>query len=128
MFVLINVCVGCGVRNFVVFSRANVFRCDSSVYVFEVFSTFLRCYAGLRSRSRSWSESEVLGRSRSRTVKRTRSRSRNILSDSDSSCPTFYILVMLTAQLTRPRAPVECFAVIFLREPCRVSRDTARDS
>ena len=30
-----------------------------------------------------------------------------------------YILVMLTAQLTRPRASVECFAVIFLREPCR---------
>ena len=39
-----------------------------------------------------------------------------------------YVLAMLTAQLTRPRAPVECFAVIFLREPCRVSRDTARDS
>ena len=62
--------------------------------------------AGLRSRSRS--ESEVLGRSRSRSriVKKTRSRSRNILSDSDSSCPIFYILVMLTAQLTRPSAPV----------------------
>ena len=62
--------------------------------------------SGLRSRSRSRSESEVLGRSRSRIVKKTRSRSRNILSDSDSSCPIFYILVMLTAQLTRPSAPV----------------------
>ena len=39
-----------------------------------------------------------------------------------------YVLVMLAAQLTRPRAPVECSTVIFLREPCRVSRDTACDS
>ena len=39
-----------------------------------------------------------------------------------------YLLVMLAAQLTRPRAPVECSTVIFLREPCRVSRDTACDS
>ena len=39
-----------------------------------------------------------------------------------------YVFVMLAAQLTRPRAPVECSTVIFLREPCRVSRDTACDS
>ena len=38
-----------------------------------------------------------------------------------------YILVMLTAQLTQLRAPVECSTVIFLREPCLVSRDTTCD-
>ena len=37
----------------------------------------------------------------------------------------FYILVMLTAQLTRLRAAVECSAVIFLKKPCRVSREAA---
>ena len=76
------------------------------------------------------SESEVLGRSRSRTVKRTRSRvGVGIFYPTPTPHVQFlYLLVMLTAQLTRPRAPVECFAVIFLRELCRVSRDTARDS
>ena len=39
-----------------------------------------------------------------------------------------YILVMLTAQLTRLRAPVQYSAVIFLGGPCRVSRDIACDS
>ena len=62
----------------------------------------------------------------------------NILFDSDLfgisySTPTpdvqfLYILVMLTAQLTWPRAPVEWSAVIFLRKPCGESRDTACDS
>ena len=42
MFVLMNV-IGCGVSNFVVFSRTEVLSGDGSVNVFEVFSTFLRC-------------------------------------------------------------------------------------
>ena len=40
--------------------------------------------------------------------------------ESESETPHvqfLYVLVMLTAQLTRPRAPVECSTVIFLREP-----------
>ena len=37
-----------------------------------------------------------------------------------------YILVMLTAQLTQPCVTVQCSN--FLREPCRVSRDTACNS
>ena len=35
--------IGCGVSNFVAFSRTEVLSGNSSVNVFEVFSTFLRC-------------------------------------------------------------------------------------
>ena len=52
-----------------------------------------------------------------------------IFSPTPTSCVQFlYILVILTEQFTRPRAAVQCGAVIFLREPCRVSRDTACNS